>query len=555
MHICIHTRLVLGLLTAGACRAMQADSEHHCGQAGRELGCPMKCMLCHNKCASSDHFHGADPLAQHLCASEHACAEQCVQCAAGAATGKLGPKFASRACAVTIPRGHTKHSGAHSCGQEHVDDQAFQGRCRGRCRHTSLRQVKADPASGQAPTFAEMDKDHSGDISFQEMREALLQATPGMPEDDIRRCFAQLDFNQDGKVSRAEFFGHRAEEFSGQQRGEEVAMRVVECLYRCCLHVDLDEDGDEVAHDCVCPSHAVCGRPCEKCEMVRAAHLRALERAQVKTPVPCFEVRTCALKQYHQSTHRVHSSCLPSATHFFCACDCLGSHPSLPQAPHAQAAGSLSVEGAEGTQLAAGLTHTTSSAPSATTPLSTGLFPAARSAEEVADGTANQEHDHTWEEHQQERRLQASAELDHAAHFWHAVEQGGRRVLPRGVGAGGARIGESIGHKLRHVIRVYGSAPRPVVDATLQGSAPRPRPPQDHIRDQQHGGRAKALSLMRARGDPSHRPGAPATKELEVRVTEVSHVGQPHSNRSVSHNQRPRSSRPVSRRQTCRHCV
>ena len=405
-----------------------------------------------------------------------------------------------------------------------------------------MRQVKADPASGQAPTFAEMDKDHSGDISFQEMREALLQATPSMPEDDIRRCFAQLDFNQDGKVSRAEFFGHRAEEFSGQQRGEEVAMRVVECLYRCCLHVDLDEDGDEVAHDCVCPSHAVCGRPCQKCEMVRAAHLRALERAQVKKPVPEVpEVRTCALKQYHQSTHRVHSSCLPSATHFFCACDCLGSHPSLPQAPHALAAGSLGVEVAEGTQLAAGLTHITSSAPSATTPLSTGLFPATRSAEEVADCTANQEHDHTWEEHQQERRLQASAELDLAAQFWHAVEQGGRRVLPRGVGAGGARIGESTG-QLRHVIRVYGSAPRPVVDATLQGSAPRPRPPQDHMRDELRGGRAKALSSRRTSAAAPHRP---ATKELQVRVTEVSHVGQPLSDRGVSHSWRPRSSRFV----------
>ena len=436
------------------------------------------------------------------------------------------------------------------------DGQAFQGRCRGRCRHTSLRQVKADPASGQAPTFAEMDKDHSGDISFQEMREALLQATPGMPEDDIRRCFAQLDFNQDGKVSRAEFFGHRPDLFAGQQRGEEVAMRVVECQYRCCLQVDLDEDGDEVAHDCACPSHAVCGRPCHRCETVRAAHVRALERAQEgKTLVPEVpEVRTCALKQYHQSTHRVHSSCLPSATHFFCACDCLGPHPSLPQPPPQEPARHLGLEVADGTRLAAGSTHIAPSTPAAPTPLSAaaGQFPAASSAEAVAAGDTagtanptpwNQEHEHTWEEHQQGRRLQARAELDLAAHFWRAVEQGGRRALPRGVGAGGARIGESIGHKLRHVIRVYGSAPRPLApDTSLQGSALRPRPPQDHMRDELRGGRAKALSSRRTSAAAPHRP---ATKELQVRVTEVSHVGQPLSDRGVSHSWRPRSSRFV----------
>jgi hypothetical protein len=106
---------------------------HRCQEA--EEGCPIKCLLCPNKCASTDHYHAADGAALHICADEHVCSGECESCAAGFFPGLRGPQFKKVTCSIPIARGQLRHKGPHTCQQPHVNQSEFVGRCRGRCLH------------------------------------------------------------------------------------------------------------------------------------------------------------------------------------------------------------------------------------------------------------------------------------------------------------------------------------------------------------------------------------------------------------------------------------
>ncbi|CAE6523134.1 unnamed protein product [Rhizoctonia solani] len=117
----------------------EPHTRHVCDDARR--GCPISCALCEENgiirdCSSSDHFHGADSTAVHLCASIHKCPKECEAkgiCAIDQAPSESKTQFSGAhekfvfteytqvskrlQCEIPIPAGQLTHS-----GQKHNHD-------------------------------------------------------------------------------------------------------------------------------------------------------------------------------------------------------------------------------------------------------------------------------------------------------------------------------------------------------------------------------------------------------------------------------------------------
>jgi len=83
-----------------------------------------------------------------------------------------------------------------------------------------------------------------------------------------------------------------------------------DCTYRCCYATTYDSDGEEKEHTCECQQHAKCGMACQK---------------NGAGGIVCAATG-CQLKPWHMADHRVHHTCLPKATEFYRACDCMTQH-------------------------------------------------------------------------------------------------------------------------------------------------------------------------------------------------------------------------------------
>ncbi|KAG1739641.1 hypothetical protein EDD22DRAFT_922084 [Suillus occidentalis] len=120
--------------------------QHQCGARG----CSFPCKLCKRLCASTDHLHGLQGGAIHLCGEEHSCPMQCIangiceietapQSIEATFTGKHETFqytqvawFAKRLrCAKSIPPGLASHEGQHN----HSLDERVVHFCKAKCGH------------------------------------------------------------------------------------------------------------------------------------------------------------------------------------------------------------------------------------------------------------------------------------------------------------------------------------------------------------------------------------------------------------------------------------
>ncbi|CAE7065773.1 unnamed protein product, partial [Rhizoctonia solani] len=95
----------------------EPHTRHLCDDARR--GCPIKCVLCEENgvtgdCASTDHLHGADSTAVHLCSFTHKCSKMCEAkgiCVIGPVPSEVSERLS---CEIPIPAGQLSHSGPHN---------------------------------------------------------------------------------------------------------------------------------------------------------------------------------------------------------------------------------------------------------------------------------------------------------------------------------------------------------------------------------------------------------------------------------------------------------
>ncbi|KAJ1300985.1 hypothetical protein OPQ81_003409 [Rhizoctonia solani] len=104
--------------------------EHHTCNNSR--ACPIECVLCRRLCCSTDHFHGLDMKAVHLCGQEHNCSRLCEAdgiCQIETRPSAIQDQFSGRhesfmytrysqvdrrlSCVIPIPPGEVAHEGAH----------------------------------------------------------------------------------------------------------------------------------------------------------------------------------------------------------------------------------------------------------------------------------------------------------------------------------------------------------------------------------------------------------------------------------------------------------
>ncbi|KAG1886619.1 hypothetical protein F4604DRAFT_1278700 [Suillus subluteus] len=112
--------------------------------------CSFPCQLCKRLCANTDHLHGLEDDAIHLCGEEHSCSVQCTAegiCEIETAPQSIEATFTGRhetfqytkysqvakrlRCAKSIPPGLVAHAGRHN----HSLDQKVVHFCRARCDH------------------------------------------------------------------------------------------------------------------------------------------------------------------------------------------------------------------------------------------------------------------------------------------------------------------------------------------------------------------------------------------------------------------------------------
>ncbi|KAJ6484963.1 hypothetical protein DFH09DRAFT_1378006, partial [Mycena vulgaris] len=106
----------------------EVHNQHLCSTPS----CPISCELCKRLCANSDHLHGLQPDAQHLCGQEHKCSALCGApgtCQIDTAPQSIEATFTGRhetfqytkysqdskrlRCAITIPPNELEHTGHH----------------------------------------------------------------------------------------------------------------------------------------------------------------------------------------------------------------------------------------------------------------------------------------------------------------------------------------------------------------------------------------------------------------------------------------------------------
>ncbi|CAE6496426.1 unnamed protein product, partial [Rhizoctonia solani] len=120
--------------------------EHHTCNNSR--ACPVECSLCRRLCCSTDHFHGLDTNAVHLCGQEHNCARLCEAygiCQIETRPSAIQDQFSGRhesfmytrytqvdrrlSCVIPIPPGELQHDGPHT----HDTDEDVFHFCDARC--------------------------------------------------------------------------------------------------------------------------------------------------------------------------------------------------------------------------------------------------------------------------------------------------------------------------------------------------------------------------------------------------------------------------------------
>ncbi|KAG9091466.1 hypothetical protein FS749_016528, partial [Ceratobasidium sp. UAMH 11750] len=116
----------------------EPHSQHACDNA---RACPIECMLCKRLCCDTDHFHGLDTAAVHLCGQEHSCMSLCEAdgiCQIETRPSAIQEQFSGRheafqytrysqvdrrlSCVVPISPGELTHMGPHT---HSTDDDVF----------------------------------------------------------------------------------------------------------------------------------------------------------------------------------------------------------------------------------------------------------------------------------------------------------------------------------------------------------------------------------------------------------------------------------------------
>ncbi|KAG8694060.1 hypothetical protein FRC08_008731, partial [Ceratobasidium sp. 394] len=123
----------------------EPHSRHACDNA---RACPIECMLCKRLCCDTDHFHGLDFAAVHLCDQEHSCMGLCEAggiCQIETRPSAIQEQFSGRhetfrytrylqvgrrlSCVVPILPGQLTHTGPHT----HSTDDDVSHFCDARC--------------------------------------------------------------------------------------------------------------------------------------------------------------------------------------------------------------------------------------------------------------------------------------------------------------------------------------------------------------------------------------------------------------------------------------
>ncbi|KAG1840861.1 hypothetical protein C8R48DRAFT_739797 [Suillus tomentosus] len=132
----------------GTC-SIASDVDHDQHLCDARL-CSFPCQLCKRLCANTDHLHGLEDGAIHLCGEEHSCSVQCTAegiCEIETAPQSIEATFTGRhetfqytkysqvakrlRCAKSIPPGLVAHTGRHN----HSLDQRVVHFCRAKCDH------------------------------------------------------------------------------------------------------------------------------------------------------------------------------------------------------------------------------------------------------------------------------------------------------------------------------------------------------------------------------------------------------------------------------------
>ncbi|CUA74082.1 E3 ubiquitin-protein ligase TRIP12 [Rhizoctonia solani] len=124
------------------------DEPHERHTCNNSRACPIECTLCRRLCCSTDHFHGLDANAVHLCGQEHNCSRLCEAdgiCQIETRPSAIQDQFSGRhetfmytrytqvdrrlSCVTPIPPGELSHEGPHV---HDTDEDAFHF-CDARC--------------------------------------------------------------------------------------------------------------------------------------------------------------------------------------------------------------------------------------------------------------------------------------------------------------------------------------------------------------------------------------------------------------------------------------
>ncbi|CAE6410609.1 unnamed protein product, partial [Rhizoctonia solani] len=109
------------------------DEQHERHACDNARACPIECILCRRLCCSTDHFHGLDTRAVHLCGQEHNCGKFCESdgiCQIETRPSAIQEQFSGQhesfmytrftqvdrrlSCVIPIPPGELSHEGAHA---------------------------------------------------------------------------------------------------------------------------------------------------------------------------------------------------------------------------------------------------------------------------------------------------------------------------------------------------------------------------------------------------------------------------------------------------------
>jgi Ca2+-binding EF-hand superfamily protein len=81
---------------------------------------------------------------------------------------------------------------------------------------TNLYGLRADQLFEIQTAFHQIDANHNGYISADEMRECLRRFHVRFNEFDVERVLAQMDYNRDGRVSYDEYMAFMAKVYRGE---------------------------------------------------------------------------------------------------------------------------------------------------------------------------------------------------------------------------------------------------------------------------------------------------------------------------------------------------